>query len=182
MAKKTLRKEKTTVRANEEIPYEEARVIYKEHNNADSENDFNKIMKISDAMKFAEDKGLDLIEINPNAKPPIIKVYDYTKYIWELKQIEKKKKKNVVDTKEIQLSVNISKHDMETKAKHAKEFLSKGEKVRVILIMRGRELTRREESSKSFYEFLSLMGDDISYDFPPRNEENKIVTVLRRKK
>ena len=71
---------------------------------------------------------------------------------------------------------------METKAKHAKEFLSKGEKVRVILIMRGRELTRREESSKSFYEFLSIMGDDISYDFPPRNEENKIVTVLRRKK
>ena len=82
MAKKTLRKEKITVRANEEIPYEEARVIYKEHNNADSENDFNKVMKVSDAMKFAEDKGLDLIEINPNAKPPIIKVYDYTKYIW----------------------------------------------------------------------------------------------------
>ena len=182
MTKKTLRKEKIAVRANEEITYEEARVIYKEHNNADSENDFNKIMKVSDAMKIAEEKGLDLVEINPNAKPPIIKVYDYTKYIWELKQIEKKKKKNIVDTKEIQLSVNISKHDMETKAKHAKEFLSKGEKVRVILIMRGRELSRCEESSKSFYEFLNLMGDDISYDFPPRNEQNKIVTVLKRKK
>ena len=71
---------------------------------------------------------------------------------------------------------------METKAKHAKEFLSKGEKVRVVLIMRGRELTRREESSKSFYEFLSLMGDEISYDSVPRNEGNKIITVLKRKK
>ena len=90
--------------------------------------------------------------------------------------------KNIVDTKEIQLSVNISKHDMETKAKHAKEFLSKGEKVRVVLIMRGRELTRREESSKSFYEFLSLMGDEISYDSVPRNEGNKIITVLKKKK
>ena len=182
MAKKNLRKEKFSVRMNEEITYEEARVIYKEHNNAESENDFNKIMKVSDAMKFAEDKGLDLIEINPNAKPPIIKVYDYTKYIWEMKQIEKKKKKNIVDTKEIQLSVNISKHDIETKAKHAKEFLSKGEKVRVVLIMRGRELTGREESSKAFYEFLSMMGDEISYDSVPRNEGNKIITVLKRKK
>ena len=88
MAKKNLRKEKISVRMNEEITYEEARVIYKEHSNAESENDFNKIMKVSDAMKFAEDKGLDLIEINPNAKPPIIKVYDYTKYIWEMKLIE----------------------------------------------------------------------------------------------
>ena len=107
---------------------------------------------------------------------------NYTKYIWELKKKKKKKKKNIVDTKEIQLSVNISKHDMEIKAKHAKEFLSKGEKVRIVLIMRGRELSRREESSKSFYEFLSLMGDEVSYDFSPRNEGNKIVTVLKRKK
>ena len=67
MAKKTLRKEKNTVRANEEIPYEEARVIYKEHNNADSENDFNKIMKVSDAMKIAEEKGLDLVECSWNS-------------------------------------------------------------------------------------------------------------------
>lgn len=182
MGKNFQKKEKITVRANEEITYNEARVIYKECNNVDGENDFNKIMKVSEAKKFADDIGLDVIEINGNANPPILKIYDYTKYIWELKQIKKKKKKNGVNTKEIQLSTNISKHDMETKAKHVKEFVAKGEKVRVVLIMRGRELSRRTESSKSFYEFLSMLGDEISYESAPRDEGNKIITVLKKKK
>ena len=182
MAKNYQKTETFSVRINDEINYDEARVIYKEKNGEDGENDFNEVMKVSKAKKIAETKGLDLIEINAKANPPILKIYDYTKYIWELKQVEKKKKKNSVDTKEIQLSVNISKHDMETKAKHAKEFLAKGEKVRLVLTMRGRELSRREESSKSFYEFLELMGEDISYDSAPKNEGNKIIAILRKKK
>lgn len=182
MAKKYQKTETFSVRINDEINYDEARVIYKEKNGEDGENDFNEVMKVSKAKKIAETKCLDLIEINAKANPPILKIYDYTKYIWELKQIEKKKKKNSVDIKEIQLSVNISKHDMETKAKHAKEFLAKGEKVRLVLTMRGRELSRREESSKSFYEFLELMGEDISYDSAPKNEGNKIIAILKKKK
>lgn len=182
MAKNFQKKATFTVRANDDITYEEARVIYKEHNNADSENDFNKIMKVSEAKRIADEKGLDLIEINSSAKPPILKIYEYSKYVWEQKQIEKKKKKNVTDTKEIQMSVNISKHDMETKVKHAKEFIAKGDKVRIVLIMRGRELSRREESSKSFYEFLSLMGDGIAYDCAPKDEGNKVIAILRKKK
>ena len=121
MGKNFQKKETISVRINDEINYDEARVIYKEKNGEDCENDFNEVMKVSKAKKIADSKGLDLIEINSKANPPILKIYDYTKYIWELKQIEKRKKKNIVDTKEIQLSVNISKHDMETKAKHAKE-------------------------------------------------------------
>lgn len=182
MAKNFQKKNNFNVRANEEINYDEARVIYKEHNDSVSENDFNKVMKVYIAKKIAEEKGLDLIEINGKATPPILKIYDYTKYIWELKQSEKKKKKNVADTKEIQLSVNISSHDMETKAKHTKEFIAKGEKVRVVLTMRGRELGRREESSKSFYEFLGMMGEDIAYDCAPRDEGNKLITILKKKK
>ena len=182
MAKKYQKTETFSVRINDEINYDEARVIYKEKNGEDGENDFNEVMKVSKAKKIAETKCLDLIEINAKANPPILKIYDYTKYIWELKQIEKKKKKNSVDIKEIQLSVNISKHDMETKAKHAKEFLAKGEKVRLVLTMRGRELSRREESSKSFYEFLELMGEDISYDSAPKNEGNKVIAILKKKK
>lgn len=182
MAKNFQKKEKFSVRANDEIKYDEARVIYKETNNADSENDFNKVMKVADAKRFAEKVGLDLIEINGKANPPILKIYDYTKYVWEMKQAEKKKKKNCVDTKEIQLSVNITKHDMETKAKHAKEFIEKGEKVRLVLTMRGRELSRREESSRSFYEFLAMMGDVISYDAAPRDDGNKVIAVLKKKK
>jgi translation initiation factor IF-3 len=182
MGKNFQKKETLSFRVNDEIRCYDARVIYKEHNDAVSENDFNKIMKVSDARHIAETLGLDLIEINANTNPPILKIYDYKKYLWEMKQIEKKKKKNVIDVKEIQLSVNISPHDMETKAKHAKEFIAKGHKVRVVLTMRGRELTRRDESSKSFYEFLEMMGDDISYDSAPKNEGNKLITILKKKK
>ena len=182
MGKNFQKKETFSVRINDEINCDEARVIYKEKNGEDNENDFNEVMKLSKAKKIAEDKGLDLIEINAKANPPILKIYDYTKYIWELKQIEKKKKKKTNETKEIQLSVNISMHDMETKVKHAKEFIAKGDKVRLVLTMRGRELSRREESSKSFYEFLSLLGEGISYESAPRNEGNKVITILKKKK
>lgn len=168
-------------RVNDEITYYEARVIYKESNNADSENDFNRIMRVSEAKRIADEKGLDLIEINGKAKPPILKIYDYTKYMWEQKQLEKKKKKNIIEMKEIQLSVNISLHDIEIKANHAKEFIAKGNRVKVVLTMKGRELTRREESSKSFYELLSLMGENIAYESAPKAEGNKLIAILKKK-
>lgn len=180
MAKKNQKREDFSARVNDEIKYAEARVIYVERNNSDGANDFNKIMKVSDAKKFADSVNLDLIEINATSNPPILKIDDYKRYVWEMKQTLKKK--TVVDTKEIQLSVNISKHDMETKAKHALSFIEKGKKVRIVLIMRGRELGRRDESSKSFYEFLSLMGDNIAYDSAPKDEGNKLITIIRKKK
>lgn len=182
MGKFVQRKDEFRIRKNDEINYFEARVIYKESKDSSSENDFNKVMKVSDAKKLAYGKGLDLIEINGKVNPPILKIYDYTKYIWELKQAEKKKKKNAVDTKEIQLSVNISSHDLQTKVNHAKEFIRKGNKVRVILTMKGRELTRKEESSRSFYEFLNMMGEDISYETSPKSDGNKIMTIIKKKK
>lgn len=181
MAKNIQKKETFKVRVNDDIRYETARVIYKEKNDSVSEKDFNRVMSVYEAKKIADRLDLDLIEINGRSTPPILKIYDYTKYVWEMKQLEKKKRKNTVETKEIQLSVNISLHDMETKAKHAKEFIEKGDKVRVVLTMKGRELTRREESSKSFYQFLELMGDKVSYDLAPKNEGNKLITIIKKK-
>lgn len=181
MGKNIQKKETFKVRVNNDIRYETARVIYKEKNDTVSENDFNRVMSVYEAKKIADKLDLDLIEINGRSTPPILKIYDYTKYVWEMKQLEKKKRKNVVETKEIQLSVNISLHDMETKARHAKEFIEKGHKVRVVLTMRGRELTRRDESSKSFYEFLEIMGNSVSYDLAPKNEGNKLITIIKKK-
>ena len=181
MAKNIQKKETFKVRVNDDIRYETARVIYKEKNDSVSEKDFNRVMSVYEAKKIADRLDLDLIEINGRSTPPILKIYDYTKYVWEMKQFEKKKRKNTVETKEIQLSVNISLHDMETKAKHAKEFIEKGDKVRVVLTMKGRELTRREESSKSFYQFLELIGDKVSYDLAPKNEGNKLITIIKKK-
>lgn len=182
MGKDFRKKESISVPVNDEIKYDEARVIYRKSKEADSEEDFNRIMKVSEALKIAESKGLDLIEINASTKPPILKIYEYSKYIWELKQAEKKKKKSTTETKEVQLSANISLHDMETKAKHALEFLEKGCRVRIVLTMRGRELGRVEESSKSFYTFVELLGESFVYDAKPNREGNKIIAVIRKKK
>ena len=182
MTKGKQKDEKFSARVNDEIKYYEARVIYKERNSEDGTNDFNKVMRVSDAKKFAESIGLDLIEINGKTTPQILRIDDYQKYSWEQKQNAKKNKNHAIETKEIQLSVSISKHDMETKAKHAVTFLEKGKQVRVVLTMRGRELSRREESSRSFYEFLVLLGDNISYVSSPKYEGNKLIVIVKRKK
>lgn len=182
MNNKKQRDYKFLPRANDEITCYEARVIYKEHKDKNGENDFNKVMRVSDARRFAESIGLDLIEINGRMTPPILRIGDYQKYVWELKQNAKKNKRNSVDTKEIQLSVNISNHDMETKAKHTLSFIEKGKQARIVLTMRGRELSRREESSRSFYEFISMLGDNISYVSAPKDEGNKLIVTIKGKK
>ena len=161
----------------------EVRLIYKEHKDSVSERDFNKVVPWREAIRLANEKGLDLIEINGKTKPIIVKLEDYSKYLYELKKQLKQKKKKTTALKEIQLSVNISLHDLEIKAKKAKEFLEDGDKVKVVLTMKGRELTRRESSKKSFYQFLTIMIDSgiASFDSAPRDEEKKCYVILKKK-
>ena len=171
-------------RINFEIKgYKVVRLIYKEHNDRVSENDFNKVVSWYDAVGYSQRYGLDLIEINGKTDPPIIKLGDYSKYLYELKKQQKHKNKNTTVMKDIQLSTNISQHDLEIKAKHALEFIEEGHKVRVTLIMKGRELNRREESKKSFLKFLEIMLDSgkVLFDCAPRDEEKKCFTILKKK-
>ena len=171
-------------RINHEIKgVTEVRLIYKEHKDSVSERDFNKVVPWREAIRLANEKGLDLIEINGKTKPIIVKLEDYSKYLYELKKQLKQKKKKTTALKEIQLSVNISLHDLEIKAKKAKEFLEDGDKVKVVLTMKGRELTRRESSKKSFYQFLTIMIDSgiASFDSAPRDEEKKCYVILKKK-
>ena len=132
---------------------------------------------------MAKDKGLDLIEINPNTNPPIIKLEDYSKYLYELKKQLKQRKKNTTTLKEIQLSANISIHDLNIKANKVKDFIENGNKVKVVLNLKGRELSRREESKKSFYQFISIMLDSglVSFDSVPRDEEKKSIVIFKKK-
>lgn len=126
-------------RINNEIKGEPSvRLIYKEYRDKVSENDFNKVVDWEEAVKISNDFGLDLIEINSKVKPVIVKLEDYSKYLYELKKQLKQKKQKTSVLKEIQLSVNISKHDLEIKAKKAKEFLLNGDKVKVVLTIKGR--------------------------------------------
>ena len=140
-------------------------------------------MSWKEAVRLSREKNLDLIEINPKTTPIIVKLEDYSKYLYELKRQMKHNKKKPNTLKEIQISVNISMHDLEIKANKAKEFLQDGDKVKVVLTMKGRELLRKEESKKSFYQFINIMIDSgiASFDCAPRDEEKKCYVIFKKK-
>ena len=171
-------------RINKEIVgHSEVRLIYKEHKDSASENDFNKIVSWEEAVRLSQKTGLDLIEINPKSNPIIVKLEDYSKYLYNLKKQMKQRNKNTNTLKEIQLSANISMHDLQIKANKAKEFIENGDKVKVILNLKGRELFRREESKKSFLQFIEIMLDSglVSFDSVPRDEDKKSIVIFKKK-
>jgi translation initiation factor IF-3 len=121
-------------RINDEIRAEELRVI-------DDQGNMIGIISLDEALQLAEQKGLDLVEISPNANPPVAKILDYGKYRYDMQKREKeaKKKQKTIQVKEIRLSTFIQEHDVQVKAKTACKFLKDGDKVKVSLRFRGRE-------------------------------------------
>lgn len=139
------------------------------------------VCHINEARELANQAELDLVEINGNINPPILKICDYGKFLYEIKKNNKSQKPKPL--KEIQLSVSISQHDMETKANSAKKFILDGSKVRVVLAMKGREKTHREANKKSLYEFLAMMEDVAVPESLPKDEgDSKTVVFLKKKK
>jgi translation initiation factor IF-3 len=101
-------------------------------------------MKLQDALRKAEEIGLDLVEVAPNADPPVCRIVDFGKYRYELAKQEKEKKSNTSKVKEVKFRVNIDSHDYLTKLRHAEEFLDKGNKLKVQLQFRGRQMAHQE--------------------------------------
>ena len=122
------------VRINNQIRAKELRVISEEGENLG-------ILSAEDALRMAQEKGLDLIEIAPTAQPPVAKIMDYGKFLYQEKRKEKesKKKAHETETKAIQIKLNTSPHDLELKAKKASEFLKEGNRIKIDLILKGRE-------------------------------------------
>ena len=141
----------------------------------------SKVATMSEARKIAEDMELDLVEIQGKSDVPIVRVCNYEKMLYELKKAAKKNKQQVKPLKEIQLSVNIAKHDLETKANNAKRFIEDGSRVRVTLAMKGRELSRREDNKKSILEFIVMMDDVAVPESTPKDEGNKTVVILKKR-
>ena len=141
----------------------------------------SKVVTMSEARKIAEDMELDLVEIQGKSDVPIVRVCKYEKMLYELKKAAKKNKQHVKPLKEIQLSVNIAKHDLETKANNAKRFIEDGSRVRVTLAMKGRELSRREDNKKSILEFIVMMDDVAVPESTPKDEGNKTVVILKKR-
>lgn len=142
------------------------------------------IMSTKEAQNLANSKNLDLALISPNAEPPVCRILDYGKYKYEQSRKEKeaKKKQKVVNIKEIRLRPGIGDNDLKTKAKQSTKFLSNGDKVKVELRFRGRELGHKDigrEVIENFIELVSEFGEPAK---PPKLEGNNMVVIIDPKK
>ncbi len=142
------------------------------------------IMSTRDAMQMAKDAELDLVKIAPTAKPPVCKIIDYGKYRYELarKEKEAKKKQKVIEVKEVRLSPNIDTNDLNTKMSAARKFLEKGDKVKVTLRFRGREMAHMSKSRYILDDFAEKLADIAVIDKPPKVEGRSMVIFLNAKR
>ena len=140
-------------------------------------------MSSREALNMADEQGLDLVKISPNAKPPVCKIIDYSKYKYEQarKEKEARKKQKTVDTKEIRFSPNIDTNDLNTKINQARKFLSKGDKVKVNLRFRGRELAHVDATKHILDEFAEALSDCAQVDKPAKFEGRSMIMILSQK-
>lgn len=142
------------------------------------------IMSSREAMKLAEDAGLDLVKIAPTAKPPVCKIVDYGKYRYEQVRREKeaKKKQKTIEIKEIRLSPNIDTNDLNTKVNAARKFLSKGDKVKITLRFRGREMAHMATGKEVLDSFFEKLSDVAVVEKPAKLEGRSMIMVLAEKR
>ena len=162
---------------NEQIRDKEVRLV-----GADGEQ--LGIVSSKEAQKIADEAGLDLVKIAPIAKPPVCKVIDYGKYRYEMARKEKdaKKKQKTVELKEIRLSPNIEANDLNTKVNAAKKFLAKGNKVKITLRFRGREMAHMNSSKHILDDFAESLADVAVVEKAPKVEGRSIGMVLAEKR
>ena len=162
---------------NEQIRDKEVRVIGKDGEQLG-------IMSSKEAYQLAKEADLDLVKIAPTAKPPVCKIVDYGKYRYEAMRTEKeaKKKQKVIDIKEVRLSPNIDTNDLNTKVNQARKFLSKGDKVKVTLRFRGRELAHVNASKSILDEFAKMLEDVAVVEKEAKFEGRSMIMFLTEKK
>ena len=161
---------------NEEITDKEVRLI-------SNDGEQLGIVSAAQAQKLAAEKNLDLVKIAPQAKPPVCKIMDYGKYRFEQSKREKEAKKNqrVIEIKEIRLSPNIDVHDFDTKVGHARKFLSAGNKTKVSIRFRGREMTHTDLGLTIMAQFAEKCADIASGEKPAKLEGRQMLMFLAPK-
>ena len=167
---------KQELQINEEIRDKEVRVI-------DSDGTQLGIMPLSQALDKAAEKNLDLVKIAPQAKPPVCKIIDYGKFKFEQAKKEKEARKNqhVFDVKEIRLSLNIDTHDFNTKLKHTQRFIASGDKVKVSIRFRGREMGHQELGVETMKKFSDACQEFATIEKPAKLEGRSMIMFLAPK-
>jgi translation initiation factor IF-3 len=139
------------------------------------------ILPLEEALKIAEEKGLDLVEIVPNADPPVCKIVDFGKFLYEQKKKEKeiKKSQKVIEVKEMQFSPTIQDHDIEIKAKKITEWMKEGEvKVKLVVRGKGREALHDEVMRKVIDKVTQYLSDSAQFEKPPYKEGRNLVAII----
>ena len=165
--------EKSGPRANESIEAAEVRLIDENGENVG-------VVKTRDAVQRAAQASLDLVEISPGAKPPVAKIMDLGKYKYELqkKQNEARKKQKTIEVKELKFRPNIDEHDYQVKMKNMHKFIDAGDKVKVTLRFRGREMAHQELGMEVLNRVREEMGDKVKVEAKPNMEGRQMVMVL----
>ena len=165
---------KNQYRVNEQIRVREVRIVG---------DGGSTVVPTRQALDMARDQGVDLVEISPNANPPVCKIIDYGKYRYELarKEKEAKKKQKTIDIKEVRLSPNIEANDLNTKVNSARKFIEKGDKVKVTLRFRGREMAHMQQSKHILDDFAEQLADVATVEKAPKLEGRSMMMFLAKK-
>jgi translation initiation factor IF-3 len=164
---------KTKHRLNNQIRAKEIRLI-------DDTGKMLGVVSVLEALKMAEQRELDLVEISPAANPPVCKILDYSKFVYEQQKREKtqKKQQSSQQMKELRFTWRTATHDFNFKVKHAREFLEEGNKVKATVMFRGREITHQEVGKELLDKFIEAVSDLSKVDSPAKLEGKKLSVVL----
>lgn len=165
--------DKRFIRINDRIRAREVRVI-------DDEGNQLGVMPPFEALKVAREKGLDLVEVSPTANPPVCRIQDYGKFLYEKEKQERaaKKKQKVITVKEVKFSINCDEHDYETKKKNVLRFLDEGDKVKASLRFKGREMAHQNLGREVIERLIREIGERGIVEFRPRTEGNTMHAIL----
>ncbi|MCL2495949.1 MAG: translation initiation factor IF-3 [Clostridiales bacterium] len=160
------------LRINEEIRVSEVRLVI--------DSDHQSVISTREAMSRAVAQGLDLVEISPNARPPVCRIMDYGKYRFEQAKREKEARKNqhVVQIKEVKFRPNIEDHDFETKAKNAERFLKDGDKLKATVMFRGREITHQELGRAICERLVERLINVATVERQPKLEGKNMIIIF----
>lgn len=163
-------------RINEEIRVREIRVV-------DAEGNQLGILPTREALRIAEERQMDLVEIAPQAKPPVCKIMDFGKYKYEQSKKEKeaRKKQKIISVKEVKLRPNIEDHDFDVKVKNAARFLKDGDKVKATIIFRGREIMHTKLGQQLLEKFLEQLKEMANVERQPKLEGKNMIMILAPK-
>src|ERR1700758_4964026 len=169
--------DKRFIRTNDRIRAREIRVI-------DDEGNQIGILPPYEALKMAREKNLDLVEISPTAQPPVCRIMDYGKFLYqqEKKEREAKKHQKQIVIKEVKFRINVDDHDYETKKNHVLRFLDEGDKAKATIFFRGREMTRTNLGRQILERLIKDVQEKSIVEFRPRQEGNTLHAILAPKK